>query len=342
MVANVIQYGMGFIGQKSVQLMLRKGFNVVAAIDTNPDYIGKDVGEIVGLGKSIGIKVTDNVPSILKDVKGDVVSVATVTKLESLYKQIKPFINAGFNIVSIAEELAYPWLTYPELAKEIDENAKAHNVTVVGSGVNPGFDMDLLPIHFSSACFNVEKIKIQRVVDFSIYSPVRGKLRFGIKPKEFRKGVKEGKIPLHTGFLESMTMISDALGWKLDNISESWEMIVSRSLRKTLMYTVEPGTTAGWKQTAVGSIKGEAKIIMEMYCVITPNLEEDGIEPGNTTWIDGEPSLVLITKGSTQRGELCTTGRLVNIIPAVINAKPGLISVTNLPASPPLPDINVI
>lgn len=340
MALNVIQYGFGFIGQRAVGLMLKKGFNVVAVIDTKPDYLGKDIGEVIGLDKNIGIKVTDNVPNVLKKLKAHVVSNATVTKLEPLYEQIKPFIDAGINVVSISEELAYPWFTYPELAKKIDESAKAHKVSVVGTGVNPGLDMDMLPIHFSSACFKVEKVKIQRVVDFSVFSPTRGKRRFGIKPDEFRKGVIEKTIPLHTGLIESMTMISDALSWRLDNISEAWETIISRSPRKTAMYTVDPGTTAGWKQTAIGSIKGEAKIILETFCLINPTLQEDGLEPGNTTWIDGEPNLVLITRGSTQRGELCTTARLVNIIPAVVNAEPGLISVASLPAAPPLADIN--
>lgn len=339
MALNVIQYGFGYIGQRAVGLMLRKGFNVVAAIDTKPDYLGKDVGEIIGLGKSTGIKITDDVLGVLKKVKADAVCNATVTKLEPLYGQIKPFIDGGINVVSISEELAYPWFTHPELAKKIDESAKAHKVTVVGTGVNPGLDMDMLPIHFSGACFKVGKVKIQRVVDFSVFSPTRGKRRFGINPEEFRKGVIEGSIPLHTGLLESMTMISDALGWKLENISDTWETVVSRGPRKTSMYTVDPGTTAGWKQTAIGSIKGEAKIILETYCLISPTLEEDGVEPGNTTWIDGEPNLVLITKGSTQRGELCTTARLVNIIPVVVEAKPGLISVASLPAAPPRPDV---
>lgn len=341
MAFKVIQYGLGYIGQRAVQLMLRKGFHLVAAIDTKSEYVGKDVGEIIGLGGPMGVQITDNVSTVLKSVKADVVCNATVTKLGPLYQQIKPCIDAGINVISISEELAYPWITYPELAKEIDENAKAHQVTVVGTGVNPGLDMDMLPIHFFSACFNVEKIRIQRVVDFSVFSPSRGKRRFGIAPLEFRKGVIEGTIPLHTGLLESMTMISSALGWKLDNISESWESIVSRSLRRTPLYTVEPGTTAGWKQMAVGSIKKEGKIVMETYCLISPNLQEDGLEPGNTTWIDGEPNLVLITKGSTQRGELCTAARLVNIIPAIGDAKPGLISVATLPAAPPLPDISV-
>lgn len=338
---NVIQYGFGFMGQRAVKFMLRKGFNVVAAIDTKPDYLGKDMGEVIGLGMKTGIKVTDNVANVLKTVKADIVSNATVTKLNPLYEQIKPCIDAGFNVVSISEELAYPWITYPELAKEIDNNAKAHTVTVVGSGVNPGLDMDMLPLHLSSGCYNVEKVKIQRVVDFSVFSLTRGKLRFGIKPEAFRKGVIEGTISLHTGLAESMTMISDALGWKLDNISKSWEVIVSRSLRKTSMYTVEPGTTAGWKQTALGLVKEEVKIILETNCLISPNLEEDGLEPGNTVWIDGEPNLVMITKGPTQRGEICTVARLVNIIPAVADAKPGLISVASLPSAPPLPDIGI-
>lgn len=336
MAINVIQYGMGFIGQKAVQLMLRQGFNVVAAIDTKEDCLGKDVGELAGLDRNIGVKVTNDVAGTLKQVKADIVSHATVTKLEPLYDQIKPCIEAGFNVASIAEELAYPWIRYPELAKEIDENAKKHNVTVIGSGVNPGLMMDLVPLTLAGACWKIDKVRVMRVVDFGVYSPTRGSRRFGIKPEEFNKGVAEKKIPIHTGLYESITMISDALGWKLDDITESWEVMTSRTVRKTPWYTVEPGTTCGIKQTGMGLINGEAKVVMDIYGMVHPSLEEDGVELGDTTWIEGEPSITIKTSGGTnQRGELVTTARLVNILPAVVDARPGLISVKDLPATPP-------
>ncbi len=339
---KVIQYGMGFLGQKIVQLMLTKGFQVVAAIAREKN-IGKDIGGLVGLDKSLGVTVSDEPERVLREVKADIVSLQTVSKLELLYPQIIPCIEAGFNVVSSCEEMAYPWEEFPKLAQEIDRQAKLHNVTVVGTGANPGFVMDFLPIALASGCRHVDKIRVERVVDFSVYGPSpRNLIRFGVDPRGFRSGWLEGSIRGHLGFRQSVTMIADALNWKLDNFLETWSLIVSKSVRKAMhagevAYIVEPGTVAGWRQNAIGSIKGEAKIILDIYCMTKPTLEEDGVELGDTVWIDGDPSLTIKTQGAAA-GAAIATARIVNIIPAVVKAKSGLVSVKDLPATPPLAD----
>jgi len=331
MAVSVIEYGMGYIGQMIVELCLRKGVNVVGAIDTDANLIGRDVGEIIGWGSDIGVKVTNDVQGLLKSIKADIVCHATATKLEPAYDQIKPFIEAGLNVVSISEELAYPWHKYPELSVEIDKNAKSHSVTVVGTGVNPGFAMDLLPVTAASVCWDVNKIKVQRVADLSFFSVTRGSLRWGKKPDEFRKGILDGTIPMHTGLVESATMIADALGWKLDGVSETWEPVFSKSVRKVGSITVNPGESTGVIQRALGTIKREVKVELIIYFMFHPVLEEDGIEPGGKIWIEGKPNVTIETKGTASMGHYATSARLVNIIPAVLNAKPGLISVLALP-----------
>lgn len=339
---KVIQYGTGFLGQKVIQLMLTKGFEIVAAIAREKN-IGKDIGELVGLDRSVGVKVSNNVEGVLKEAKADVVSMQTVSKLELLYPQIMPCIEAGFNVVTSCEELAYPWDEFPKLAKEIDRQAKSRNVTVVGTGTNPGFIMDFLPIALASGCRHIDKIRVERVVDFSVYGPSpRNLKRFGVDPHDFRRGWLEGSIQGHPGFRQSVTMMANALNWKLDNFLETWSLIVSKSVRKAMYagdvaYTVEPGTVAGWRQNAIGSIKGEAKIILDIYCMTKPTLEEDGVEMGDTVWIDGDPSLTIKTQGAAA-GAAMAAARIVNTIPVVVEAKPGLISVKDLPATPPLAD----
>ncbi|MFH1974140.1 MAG: NADP-binding protein [Pseudomonadota bacterium] len=337
---KVIQHGLGLMGQMAIKMMLRKGIEVVGAYDGNKELWCRDLGDILGMDKQIGVKVSENIPSLLKNVKADIVTNASVTKLEPLAPEINLFLDAGLNFASISEELAYPWLKYPKLAKELDERAKKNKVTVVGTGVNPGTGMDLVPLTYAGGCWNINKIKVQRVLDGSVYSPTRGAKRFGVSPEAFVKGAKEKTVPLHTGLYESLTMMSDALGWKLDNIYECWEPLVSQRVRETKHFTVQPGTTSGWKQRALGIMDGEVKIELEMYFMIQPDPVEDGVTIGNTTWIDGEPSMCIKeTGGSTSRGDLVTSGKLVNIIPAAIAARPGLLSVKDLPPTPPLPDI---
>ena len=113
--------------------MSRKGIKVVGAIDLNKDYLGSDVGAIVGLGRQLGVKITDDVKSVLKDVQADIITDCTATYLDKLVPAFGLFLDAGLNVASIAEELAYPWIRYPEIAKELDERAKKNNVTILGS-----------------------------------------------------------------------------------------------------------------------------------------------------------------------------------------------------------------
>ena len=336
---KVIQHGLGFIGQKALRMMLRKGIEVVGAVDKNRDYLGKDLGEILGIGRKLNVKATDDIARLVKKTQADVVADATVTYLDKLAPALALFLDAGLNVASISEELCYPWIRFPQAAKDLNERAKKNKVTIVGTGVNPGLDMDLMPIMYAGACWNVEKIRVQRTVDASVYSPTRATKRYGISPAEFKKGVKEKVIPLHSGLFESLTMISDAMGWKLDQITETWEPMLSRSTRTCQWFTIQPGTICGFKQTAVGSIAGEAKIILDIYFMAMPNPQEDGVSAGDMIWIDGEPNLAIkVTGGATERGDLVTPAKLVNVLPAVIAAPPGLLSVKDLPATPPLPD----
>lgn len=341
---KIIQYGVGYIGKRAIRLALRKGMEIVAALDTDPSKIGKDVGEVVGLEKlDVKVSATADVQRVAHEVEADAVLNATVTYLKPVWEQIRPFVESKMNALSIAEELAYPWMKYPELSREIDKTAKKHGVTVVGTGVNPGLAMDYGPLSYSGGCWKIDKIKIKRVVDMGVYSPTRGTRRFAIPAGRFREGVMKKEIPLHTGFNESMDMIANTLGWKVDETIETWEPMISKSRRETPWYTVEPGQVCGWRQLRVGSVKGEAKVILELYMIVRPKLEEDGVEAGDTTEIDGEPSIFVTDRGGTTlRGELVTTARLVNLVPYVIGAKPGLLSIKDFPPAPPLPDVRYI
>ncbi|HEA65503.1 MAG TPA: hypothetical protein ENI07_01585 [Desulfobacterales bacterium] len=328
---KVIQQGVGYLGKKAIELMLRKNIEVVAAIG-HQSHIGEDIGKLAGLGE-VGVKVTNDVQKVLENVKADVVSNCTGTTLLGVYEHIKPFIEAGINVVTMAEEFGYPWYRAPKLSKEIHTNAKANNVTVVGTGLNPGFSWDFIPIAYISACWRVDKIKARRVTDWSKTSPRRALLRFGKKPEEFRKGVVEGKIPLHTGFYECMHLLADSLNWKLDKIVVTWEMAVSKSFREAEFVTVQPGTTVGFKQVATGIVGGEARIVLELCPFVHPNLDEDGVESGETIWIEGEPSFTITTKWAPVEDgtPLCTVARLVNTLQSAIEAESGLLAVTDLP-----------
>jgi 4-hydroxy-tetrahydrodipicolinate reductase len=338
---SLIQQGMGYIGKRCALLALRKGHKIVAAIDPRENMWGKDVGELVGIGK-IGAFVYGTAEEALK-YKANVVVNSTVTYFKPVYEQIKPFIEAGLHVVSSCEELAYPWIKYPKLSKELDELATKHDVAVIAGGVNPGYIMDKLPITLCGGCWKVNRIKVTRVFDVSVYREGEFRSWFGTPREKFLMGVKEGRIFRHIGLTESIGILSEALGWKLDNIIDTYEPMISKTRRETAWWGfIEPDTICGWKQTGIGVIEDEAKIILEVYMLVKPIPDEDGTpEQGNYIEIDGEPSMIVTEKGGTAvRGDLCTPGCVVNMIPAVMKTKKhGLLSVKDLPVYPPLPDI---
>jgi len=340
---QVVQHGLGHMGKRIARLALRKGMEIVAAFDVSTEIVGRDIGEVVGIDRKIGVMVSPitDIQYVLPKIKADVAINATVTSFQLVWEQIKPFVEARMNVISLSEEGTFPWIKYPEIAKEVDEIAKRMGVSIVCTGTNPGFAMDYLPIAHTSGCWSINRIKIKRVVDFAFANPVRSKLRFGISHEKFRERVskKEIPLPLFTGLVESMGMIADALGWKIEETIEKGGPIISKTRRETPWYVIEPGQVCGFKQVRFGLIKGETKIVLEEYGIVHPK-PEDGVEVGTFTEIEGEPSLTLVEKGGmSERVDLGVAARVINSIPQIMKAKPGLLSVKDFPPSPPLPDI---
>lgn len=329
-------------------MLRKKDLEIVAVGDIDPKLIGKDVGEVMGIDK-IGITVSDP-NSILRETKADVVGDTTARwPLNLAYKRIFPFIEAGMNVVSTNAELAYPWARDSNIAKEIDELGKKHKVTVVGTGICPGFMFSVLPLTLTSACVKVERIRLKVVREYSDPSPTLHpkshtygeKNNFGLAPDIFTRRVEEGHIrfPRRGVYNDDGFMIADCMGWKIDRVEDSIEPVVSKSRRNTVSgFPIEPGTNAGWKQTVRFLEKNKERIRLEYYG-LARIAEEDGIEAESTIWIDGEPEQVMVLRGGViNSGFLITSLRLVNIIPQVVKSPPGLLSVKDIPSGFALPE----
>ncbi|NIQ40358.1 MAG: hypothetical protein GTN81_17505 [Proteobacteria bacterium] len=161
---GVIQFGIGPIGQAILRDLLKKGdFRIVGAVDVDKEKVGRDLADLVGLDTPLGVTVSSNSAEVLSDEKARLVTLSTVSSLVACYPQIEEIVEAGKYLISTCEELAYPWLTHPELSRQIDDRAKRTGVAVLGTGVNPGFAMDYLPIVVSGICSRVERIKVSRI-----------------------------------------------------------------------------------------------------------------------------------------------------------------------------------
>ncbi|MEM2702853.1 MAG: hypothetical protein QXR45_06805 [Candidatus Bathyarchaeia archaeon] len=324
---KVVLFGLGPMGKMIAKGMLeKKGLMVVGAVDILKDIVGKDLGEVLELGKNIGVTVTDDAEGLISKIGADIAIIATRSYLKEIYPQLALCIKAGINVISTCEELSYPYYKYPELSAEIDALAKKYGVTVLGTGINPGYLMDTLPIVLTGACKHVESVKVTRMMDSSKRRiPYQKKIGTGLSPEEFRQMIDEKKITGHVGLVESIAMIAAALGWKLDEIKEfPPEPVIAEKEIVTSYTTVKPGYVAGLKSFAHGIKDGKPVIILEFISHAAVEEEYDAVS------IEGIPRIYEKIAGGVH-GDLGTVAVIVNMIPKVLNAEPGLLTMKDLP-----------
>jgi 4-hydroxy-tetrahydrodipicolinate reductase len=296
----------------------------VGAIDIDKNKVGRPLGEVIGVTTPLGVVIASNAKAVLSETKPDIVLHATSSSLKNVYPQLEESIVAGANVVSTCEELSYPYRKNPRLSSEIDRIAKANNVTVLGTGVNPGFLMDAWPLFMTGVCQQVKRLKVVRVQDASSRrGPFQKKIGAGCTIDEFKKLVAAGTLR-HVGLPESVAMIASSLGWELDEISESIEPMIAKAQVRTDFVAVEPGQAAGVKQVCKGFRAGEALIILEFEASV------GALESYDAVYITGTPNMEVAIKGGTH-GDIATAAIVVNSIRRVIEAPAGLATMKDLP-----------
>jgi 4-hydroxy-tetrahydrodipicolinate reductase len=327
---RVVQWGLGAMGSGIARLVLTKpGLELVGAISRRAELAGKDLGDVLDMGRRLGVGVTDEPEAMLDAARVDAVVLASTSWARDQAPDLRTAIGAGVNCVSIAEEVADVEAQSPELAGEIDALAKAHGVSVVGTGVNPGFVLDLLVVTLTAGCHSVERVEASRVNDLSPYGrTVMESQGVGLTPEAFRAGVDDGSVVGHVGFPESIHMISEALGLGVDRIEETREPIISGVRRETPRVTVEPGMVAGCEHVGVG-FRGDAEVVRLVHPQqIHP--EAEGRDTGDYIHIHGEPEVQMAIRPEIAGGQ-ATIGAAVNVIPHVVAASPGLKRMIDLP-----------
>jgi 4-hydroxy-tetrahydrodipicolinate reductase len=320
-----LHFGLGPIGLGIVRLVAaRRGFRIVGAVDIDPGKIGRDLGEVAGLGRRLRVRVAGDARKAIKASAPDVAIMCTHSSLEDVLPQFETVLKSKVPIVSTTEELAYPTRPNMRYARKIHELAKKHKVAVLGTGVNPGFAMDVLPITLTGVCERVDAIHVSRVQDARIRRlPFQKKIGAGLTPEQFRQKVAEGTVR-HVGLAESISMIADAVGWKLDRITDDVLPKVAESTVASDFLAVDPGYVCGLLQDGVGFRNGEPVITMHMEAYLGAPESYDAVE------IDGSPALKMRIAGGVH-GDVATTSIVVNSLPKVIEASPGLHTMRDMP-----------
>jgi 4-hydroxy-tetrahydrodipicolinate reductase len=322
---RALLYGLGPIGAMVArQLATRDGFRVVGAVDVDPAKVGRDVGETSGVGRPLRVKVSPDAAGTIKQARPDVVVLCTSSTLKSVMPQIEGVLKAKVPIVTTTEELSYPVKRNAAIAKRIDQMARRAKVAVLSTGVNPGFAMDALPIALTAACERVESVTVTRLQDARTRRlPFQQKIGAGLSLEQFDREVARGSIR-HVGLAESITMIADALGWQLDRVTDQVMAKIADAAVASEFLAVDPGYVSGIVQDGVGYRHGTAVITLHIEAYLGAPDSYD------STVIEGNPRLTMRIPGGVP-GDISTASIVVNSIPKVLAAPPGLQTMRSLP-----------
>jgi len=322
---KVLHVGLGPIGAGVVkQLAERKGFRIVGAVDIDPAKAGRDLGEVAGVGRTLRVKVSDDVKKAIQASKPDVVVLCTSSSMKKVLPQLETILKLKVPIVSTTEELAYPTKGNLRYARTIHQIAKKAKVAVLGTGVNPGFVMDALPITLTGVCERVEALRVDRVQDARIRRlPFQQKIGAGLTREQFQRKVDDGSVR-HVGLAESVSMIADALGWKLDRIADEIRPRIATETVASEYLAVDPGYVCGIEQDGIGYRKGTPVITLHMEAYLGAPESFDSVE------ITGSPALKMKIAGGVH-GDIATAAIVVNSLPKILEVAPGLHTMRDMP-----------
>lgn len=329
---KVAIWGFGAMGSGVAKVLLaKKGVDIVGVCDIHPARVGKSIFEVLGVekGDRADVIVNPKIEEVAFNKNCDICVIATDSFTKKAFPKIKYVLEQGINVVSTAEEMSYPKAQQPELAGELDRIAKENGVTVLGTGINPGLMMDLLAICLTGCMTDVETVTCRRVNSLSPFGPaVMEEQGVGVTVEAFEKGVQDGTLAGHVGFAESVGMIAEALGWNVEKFEQQMKPIVTSVDRKSPYGFAAAGDVAGVNMTGQGYVDGEVKIDMYHPQQIEPEME--GTHTGDYIILKGTPEVNMAINPEVDGG-IGTIAMVVNMIPHVINARPGLKTMIDLP-----------
>ncbi|MFX1539783.1 MAG: Gfo/Idh/MocA family oxidoreductase [Promethearchaeota archaeon] len=327
---RVLQIGFGTLGQNIAKAIIeRKNLQLIGVVDINPELQNLLVEDLLKLKVDTQTPIRDNLEAVLDHFKNqppDVALVATSSSLEKCAPTITTCLAAGIDVLSLCEELSYPYIRHPELSKELHEYGVKTSKTILGTGINPGYLMDLLPIFLTAPVQRVDRIQVTRNMNSSSRrAAFQKKIGTGMTVDDFKAAIASGTITGHVGLVESIHMIGDALDLKLDHVEElPPQPVIATQEIVTPFTTVRKGMVRGLKSRAIGQKAGETLITLDFnaYADASPAYDE--------VRIDGYPDIHQRIEGGVH-GDYATIGMLLNLIPLISEIKPGLLTMKDIP-----------
>jgi 4-hydroxy-tetrahydrodipicolinate reductase len=311
---NVVQVGLGPMGKLIADLLVsRSNIKLLGVVDINPEIIGRNLSDFISNKVDNDLKIQSEISDVISLNKVDVVIIATSSSLVEVFPLIKQVISAGCNVVSLCEELSYPFLKHPKLSANINSLSIKNAVSVVGTGINPGYLMDLLPVVLTAPCQEVRKITVERMMNSSKRrEPFQRKIGTALPIDIFHQKIDKKEITGHVGLVESIQMILSALGLKAQEIIEypPEPIIAEEEFTTTYNEVVRKGEVCGLRSIVI-AFSGDHE---EFDSVI----------------IEGKPTIHQKIVGGVH-GDIGTAAMVANLIPIVFKAQPGLLTMKDLP-----------
>ncbi|GAA3541058.1 hypothetical protein [Nocardioides daeguensis] len=325
---RVVLVGLGATGVAMARsFMERNDLRVVGAADRNPQAVGSDLGDVLGV-EPLGVVVVDD-PEKLPEA--ELAVVATTSDLNQVAATVLPLVAAGYNVMSICEELSFPWVSHAEVSRQIDDAAKASGVTVLGTGANPGVLMDTLPLLLTVLTQDAKRITIRRRTNMSRYGAILRKFGLGLTPDVFETAQAAGEVVGHYGFEQAIGAVASGLGWELDaiEVDDVTPVLLAQDLRTGAHLSIAPGQIAAVAHAARGLVDGKAVIDLEI--VFGFFADGDTVQAGDDYRIEGEEQVLELSSSVGFESFLSTIAAAVNTAAAVVDARPGLLSMGDLP-----------
>jgi 4-hydroxy-tetrahydrodipicolinate reductase len=303
--------GLGPIGLEVARaIVTRRELRIVAAVDLSPEVAGKRLAELAP-GAPADVVIVGSLDAALAGGKVEAIALTTTSRFAGIIGDLETAIRRRVHVASTCEEMSAPAIDSQTWAR-LDDHARHADVTLIGTGVNPGFVMDRLPLQLAGACVSVSRVRVDRVVDAAKRrGPLRKKVGEGLSVEEFRAGVAAKKLG-HVGLRESALLIARGLGWKLESYTETIDPVVG-----------EDGKCLGIRQRGTGIVGGAPRIelALDMY-VGAPN-------PHDRVQLEADPPIDVTISGGTQ-GDRGTVGTTVNALARMRSAPRGLVTVADV------------
>ncbi|OBB70790.1 diacylglycerol kinase [Mycobacterium sp. 852014-52144_SCH5372336] len=347
MAIRVALIGTGNCGSLALkQLIDDARFDLTGVWVSSEAKVGKDAGEWAGLDVTTGVTAVGDLDAIIAGAPQCVVYCAMGdTRLPDAMADVRKILAAGIDVVgSGLGVLQYPWQVIPDkYIQRIEDAAREGNSTVFMTGVDPGFVTDLLPFALAGTCQSIEQIRTMEIADYASYDGATvmfDVMGFGNEIGDLPMLYQPGVLSIAWG--TAIRQLAAGLGIEVDEIKDSVEQEPAPEDFDVAVGTIKKGTVAAVRFLIEGMVKGRPAIVVEHVTRLRGDLRPDWAQPAQPggsyrVEITGEPSYVMDICPTSRNGDhnyaaiLAAAGRIVNAIPDVVAAAPGIRTTLDMP-----------